>query len=96
MSAARQRRTSDAARGRELAKVRQRLRRAREKAGLELFDLELPSYEIHNALLNNGRLTEAEALRPRLVRKALVELLCDWAARWQEPMSRVTHRTGDL
>jgi hypothetical protein len=82
--------------GRERAKLRQRLRRAREKAGLQLFDLELPSYEIHNALLNSGRLSDAEALRPRLVRKALVELLCDWAARWQEPPSRVTHERGDL
>jgi hypothetical protein len=74
MSAARPR-TSNAARQRELAKVRQRKHRALQKAGLEEFTLALPWAETHNELIERG-MSEADALRRDLVEQRLAEIVC--------------------
>jgi len=53
--------------------------RARQRAGLGIFTLRLPTYAIVNALIASERLTVAEALNPLAVEHALAELLVDWA-----------------
>jgi len=64
--------------------VRQRRARAHRRAGEVPYRLWLPQWDIVEALLRSGRLTEAEALRRPLVEQALASVLAEWAARWRK------------
>lgn len=59
-----------------------RKRRERERRNGEVqVTLTIPQAAIVEALIQSGRLTEADTERPELVGRALGEVLADWAAR---------------
>jgi hypothetical protein len=62
--------------------LRQRRCRARRRRGVAVLHVEANEFELVDALLAAGRLTEAEALRRPLVEKAAARLLEDFTARW--------------
>ena len=61
---------------------RQRRRRARQKRGLVCFRVEAAHDEVVEALIRLGRLSEARALRPRVVERALAAVVSEWTERW--------------
>jgi hypothetical protein len=65
---------------RRRARDRQRQCRARQRAGEALYTIALPEAALIEAMLVE-RLTPAEALDPRQVERALVELVIDWIGR---------------
>jgi hypothetical protein len=63
--------------------VRKRRERLRRKLGLKGYGLDLPEFDLVEALQAAERLTEAEALDQERVEAALTDVLRDWIARWE-------------
>jgi hypothetical protein len=72
------------ARHREAARLRQRRCRARQRAGVVPYVVEVPQATVVEALIASGRLSEGEALHRVSVEHALAAVLIDWAARWRK------------
>lgn len=62
---------------------RARLARSRRKRGEVVAKIVIEENPVVEALLESGRLTEAQALRRSLVEQALGRLIADWSRRWQ-------------
>jgi hypothetical protein len=62
---------------------RARLARSRRKHGQIVASIVIEENPVIEALLQSGRLTEAEALRRSLVEAALGKLIAEWACRWR-------------
>jgi hypothetical protein len=62
---------------------RSRRARARTRAGLVVFALEANEDAVVAALIESGKLSEAEALDRRKVNAALARMLGEWAAHWR-------------
>jgi hypothetical protein len=64
---------------------RERSRRARQRQreGLAVFALEANRDGVLLALIESGKLSEADALDRRRVNAALSKMLGDWAAHWR-------------
>ena len=67
---------------RKSASARQRRYRRRAKAGNAIFPIEADECAVIEAMLKSGRMTEAQALKRKLVNAALGELIAEWAGRW--------------
>jgi hypothetical protein len=65
---------------------RERSRRARQRAreGLAVFALEANRDDVLLALIESGKLTEAETADRRCVNAALAKMLAEWAAHWRD------------
>ena len=64
------------------AAERKRCQRRRERRGLGLYRLELPSDRLIEAFIRAGRVSEAAALDHEAVEHAASAVLVEWAARW--------------
>ena len=62
--------------------IRQKRARARRKAGLVCFRLELDEHAVAEALIRAGRLSEAETASHGAVKRELELVIGDWVARW--------------
>ena len=62
--------------------------RARQRAGVAVLRVPVPSFDVVEALIDAERMTVAQALDRRLVEHAAGQVLAEWAARWLA-------RTGD-
>jgi hypothetical protein len=62
---------------------RQRLYKRRQRQGEAVLLLDVHYYDLVEALLTSGRLTEEEALDRRQVARAAGDVLADWIARWK-------------
>ena len=56
--------------------------RQRQKRGRAVLSVEVDEFKLISALIESGRLSEAQALDPARVRGALAEVVRDWAGRW--------------
>jgi hypothetical protein len=63
--------------------LRQRRRRARERAGVAVLDVPVAYFDLVEALLVSERLSEPDALDRKRVEAAAAEVLADWVARWR-------------
>src|SRR5262245_20389619 len=70
------------------AALRARRFRRRRRNGLVPRTIEVDEPALAEALIESGRLTEAEALRPDLVERELTALIADFILRWR---NGVTH-----
>jgi hypothetical protein len=68
--------------------ARARKARARRRRGLAIYYIEANEDRMIEALLEAGRLTEAEALERPSVERELGWVLDDWARRWLEAKKR--------
>jgi hypothetical protein len=64
------------------AAVSKRRYRARRRAGLMAYQIVCNEFELIEALLVAGRLTEREALDRHAVERATGEVVSEWAQRW--------------
>jgi hypothetical protein len=69
---------------RAAAAERQRRSRGHRRAGEALYRVWASEWDVVEALVSSGRLTEAEALQRPLVERALAAVLIEWAARWRK------------
>ena len=69
---------------RRSAAGRQCRRRDRARRGVVVRPIETDDQMTITALLNSGRISDAEALRREFVERALAQVLAEWAARWLE------------
>jgi hypothetical protein len=77
------------------ATIRQKRARARRKAGLVSYRLDLSENDVAWALIASGRLTEETALNRAAVEAELATVITDWAARWL--LARIAdHKMTDL
>jgi hypothetical protein len=67
------------------AAARMRRTRARQRSGLASIRLDVHEHRVAAALIEEGRLTEQEALRPALVGRELERLIADYCERWIGP-----------
>jgi hypothetical protein len=74
---------SDDRSARKQRAYRARLARSRRKRGEVVAKIVIEENPVVEALLESGRLTEAQALRRSLVEQALGRLIADWSRRWQ-------------
>jgi hypothetical protein len=58
--------------------------RARQRAGLAVLKVPVPSYDVVQALIESGRLTVAEALDRQRVEHAVAEVVVEWTAPWKK------------
>jgi len=70
------------------AAVRARRMRWRRRHGLSPHPIDVDEHALAEALILSGRLTEAEALRPELVRRELAALVADFICRWRHAVTR--------
>lgn len=70
------------------AAEKQRRYRRRQRRDLRVYKVEAPEHCVLSALLESGRLSEAEALDKRRVEKALSEIIIDFSKRWKESRYR--------
>ena len=68
--------------------ARARKARARRRRGLAIFYIEVNEARVVEALIEAGRLTEAEALERPSVERELGWVLDQWARRWLEAKKR--------
>jgi hypothetical protein len=69
-------------RARKGACERKRRERARRKAGLARYGLDLPEHDLVEAMPRSSRVTECEALDHARIEAALRDIALDWIARW--------------
>lgn len=69
------------------AAIRARRSRWRRRNGLVPYRIDADEHALAEALILSGRLTEAEALRPDLVRRELSALIADFIARWRHSVT---------
>jgi hypothetical protein len=62
---------------------RQRRRRARAREGDAFYRLVLSEFDVVDALLTSGRMSEDASRRKALVEQALADVVRDWIARWK-------------
>jgi hypothetical protein len=67
---------------------RQRKARWRRRNGLVQYRIDADEHALAEALIASGRLTEAEALHPDMVRRELSALVVDFIARWCHAVTR--------
>jgi len=56
--------------------------RARQRAGIAVFRVRAPAYEMIEALIQAQRITVADALHRDRVEGALAEVAMEWAKHW--------------
>jgi hypothetical protein len=66
------------------AAARQAAYKRRQRHGEAVLRLRADYFPLVAALLESGRLTEADALDRDQVESAIAEVVRDWVARWQE------------
>jgi hypothetical protein len=70
------------------AAIRARRSRWRRRNGVVPVPDRRRRHALAEALILSGRLTEAEALRPEVVRRELSALVADFIARWRHSVTR--------
>jgi hypothetical protein len=70
------------------AALRARRFRRRRRDGLVPRTIDVDEQALAEALIQSGRLTEAEALRPDLVERELALLVADFILRWRNGVTR--------
>ena len=68
--------------------LRARRHRARRRRGQVSRRIDVDEYGLAEALIESGRLTPDEALRPELVERELSVLIDDFISRWRNGVTR--------